>query len=577
MKALVLCAGFGTRLRPYTLHTPKPLFVLGDKTILDHTIQRLIDAHCTEIMVNTHHLPDAIEEHVRGRNYGIQVRTIHEPDILGTGGAIQNLKHFWDDEPFFVVNGDIYTDLDLRAIHRHHLSHPHLATLALVDHHELNTVPFTPSGLIAGFKPEENYTEEKIQAVFTFTGIQVLDPKVLQFSPANRFFSSIDIYRNVLAAGLSISAWIPERCYWTDIGTPERYRQAAIEMLTQTIAQEPLISNPIQGDGSDRRWYRMVGSNRSFILADHGIRQSAINNQPRQKEPCQNEVDAFIDIGSHLKKRGVNVPTIMGSNRFAGLVLLEDLGTENLQTVYRSLSSVEEQEALYQKTIEALIRMDITAAQGFDTSWTCQTRMYDQKFILAYECNYFLSAFIEGYLHKKVDSQHLHTEFENLALGAVSQGFQGFMHRDLQSRNIMIKNGEPYFIDFQGGRLGPIQYDLASLLIDPYTLLPVDLQERQLMFALECLKQYRDMSGNINETRFVTGFHFCRVTRNLQMLGAFGFLTTKKKKVWFEQYIPSALERLKRHIKALPRESCPFLIDLAESLVASPLQKRDMI
>jgi len=118
------------------------------------------------------------------------------------------------------------------------------------------------------------------------------------------------------------------------------------------------------------------------------------------------------------------------------------------------------------------------------------------------------------------------------------------MHRDMQSRNIMIFQNKFYFIDFQGGRIGPIQYDLASLLIDPYTDMPVSVQSYLLDY---CIEKYTRGTGADPE-QFRKGFDCCRITRNLQILGAFGFLSRVKGKTYFENYIPAALNTLKRNL-----------------------------
>src|SRR4030042_3671664 len=113
MKALILAAGLGTRLKPHTLKTPKPLFPIFGKTNLDIIIEKLEAAGCDAITVNTHHLHHKIEDFLSARHYTIPVYSRYEPEILGTGGAIKNLADFWDDEPFLVINSDVVTDISL--------------------------------------------------------------------------------------------------------------------------------------------------------------------------------------------------------------------------------------------------------------------------------------------------------------------------------------------------------------------------------------------------------------------------------------------------------------------------------
>ncbi len=125
MKALILAAGFGKRLEPYTHHTPKPLFTISNQPLLDRVIRRLSSAGISAVMVNTHHLHHQIERYLTSHSYPIPVTTRYEPEILGTGGAIKNLSDFWDDEPFMVVNSDIITDIDLKNVFDFHLNLHH--------------------------------------------------------------------------------------------------------------------------------------------------------------------------------------------------------------------------------------------------------------------------------------------------------------------------------------------------------------------------------------------------------------------------------------------------------------------
>ena len=139
-----------------------------------------------------------------------------------------------------------------------------------------------------------------------------------------------------------------------------------------------------------------------------------------------------------------------------------------------------------------------------------------------------------------MDFGALEDEFSTLADLALIHGVKGFMHRDLQSRNIMVNDNDIYFIDFQGGRIGPIQYDLASLLHDPYVNLPELVKTVLLKY---CLNKLQTMI-EIDSQGFISGYRICSVTRLLQALGAFGYLSRVKGKTYFEAYIPVALKTL---------------------------------
>ncbi len=212
--------------------------------------------------------------------------------------------------------------------------------------------------------------------------------------------------------------------------------------------------------------------------------------------------------------------------------------------------------------IDRLLPLWLDGRDGFDPRWTWQTERYDREMILKAECGYFRDAFLRGYLGMTLPDDAFRDEFERIADGALTYGVPAFMHRDMQSRNIMMTGGGPRFIDFQGGRTGPIQYDLASLLIDPYVALPEGLRERLLA---DCIDRLVSVTG-IDPKDFTAGYRYCCLARNLQMLGAFGFLSRVKHKPGFERYIPAALQTLARNLVQADIEEFPDLSRLAADL-----------
>ncbi len=555
MKALILAAGFGTRLRPHTLHTPKPLFPLGGRPLLDIWIQNLIRAGCEAIAVNTHHLHDRIAAFVTAQNYPVPVHICHEPEIQGAGGAIRNLSDFWDERPFMVVNSDVLTDLDLKQVYDFHMRHDAPVTLVLCDDPEFNTVTISPDMAVTGFDgPSPDLLS------LTFTGIQVLTPEILDFIPEHGEQGSIDAFRRMIAAGRRIAAFVPDAIQWRDLGTPERYREAVLEhMIPEAFSRawpklplSEITQVRLAGDGSDRGWFRLNMSGKTLILADHGIREQADKNS---------EADAFIAIGRHLRQKGVPVPKIHAQEAFAGLVILEDLGDTHLQAAVQGAEPPEILR-LYKSVIDRLIAMCLDGADGFDPLWTWQTARYDAALILEKECRYFADAFLGKYMGQADRFEYLRTEFEYLTERALSGAVTGFMHRDFQSRNIMIRDNTPYFIDFQGGRTGPLQYDLASLLIDPYVALPIPLQDALFHYALE----QTAARVPLDPEQFTDCYRYCALSRNLQMLGAFGFLTCVKGKDFFEKYIPQALAGLERLLGTMDPAAFPRLRETVRAL-----------
>jgi NDP-sugar pyrophosphorylase family protein len=573
MKALILAAGLGTRLRPYTENTPKPLFTLAGRPLLDIIISKLIDAGCKAIVINTHHLHQKINLYLTGQNYPIPVFTRHEPVILGTGGAIKNVADFWDDRPFMVVNSDIFTDIELKKVYEFHLNHRHPATLVLHDDPAFNTVTVDSKGFVQSFDdrfsphaasdPQTHQTaSSKIESAekLTFTGIQILNPELLEMIPDNVFASIIDTYKNILFQKKKICAFISKDSYWKDLGTPERYRQVVFDDMAPKAfkaafpgpVNRKIVRTGLCGDGSDRKWYRLSDGNGSLVMADHGIR--------RNDSIC--ETDAFVSIGLHLKSKGVPIPNIYLYDTFSGHVFMEDLGDINLQTFIKNIKHQDRIVSHYKVLIRHLGKLSIDGRKGFNPAWTYQSAAYTEDLILEKECRYFVDAFLKNYLGMNINFNDLEAEFRSLAEKALRFSINGFMHRDMQSRNIMVKEKRFYFIDFQGGRLGPIQYDLASLLIDPYVNLPRTVQNTLLKFCVEMFSPIL----HVNPSQFLSCYRCCAVTRNLQILGAFGFLSRIKKKTYFEKYIPNAIKTLKYHLLAFQREEFPTLTSIVRKI-----------
>lgn len=533
MKALILAAGFGTRLKPYTDHIPKPLFEVNKRPVLDITINRLISSGCTGIIINTHHLHEQIESFIRDQHYTIPVTTRYEPEILDTGGAIRNVSDFWDDDPFLVVNSDIITDINYADVYRHHLTHNHPATLVLHDYAEFNNVSVDEQDMIRGFHLGECQLKK-----LAFTGIQVINPEVLTQIPAHRFTSSIALYKKLISDKSGVAAFIAQNAYWADIGSPEKFSRTCLEMAVPEIfGSDTAERTKLKGDGSDRKWYRLNHSGKSVILGDHGI--SCIANK-------KHEVNSFISIGNHLDSKGVAVPKILYSEPFAGHVYVEDLGDTDLEQVINTGKKSEDHILRhYRKVLNELVRFSTRGIDDFDLNWTCQTECYDKDLIIKNECNYFINAFVNPFTDLSVDPESLKDEFNFIAEKGLEFQFEGLMHRDCQSKNIMVRNDRHYFIDFQGARKGPVQYDLASLLIDPYVELSETVQAALYQHFIEMLSSVKA----VNRENFLKSYTYLKITRNLQMLGAFGFLSRVKGKTWFENYIPAAVKTLKKNIK----------------------------
>lgn len=558
MKGLILAAGFGTRLLPYTRTLPKPLFRILDRPVIAHVIDQLIRAGCEDIYVNTHHLNEkveaAVEQIARSRKPPVRIHTVFEPEILGTGGAVANLKNRLTSDPFVVMNGDIISSIDLTELVRVHREHGAVATLALHHYPEFNKICLNSRGEILNFQDKNG--------PWAFTGIQVLSPKIFEYLPDGPV-SIIDVYEKLMPSG-QVRAWCVDNAYWSDIGTPERFSMTALQLKASLLLDTSPLHGPdisrLTGDGSDRQWFRVQSETGSAVVCDHGIRPDGNVN------PSTDEFSAFVHIGSHLRSLDLPVPEIMGIDAFAGLIFTEDLGDRHFQSVILEQASDDGRFDWYKRVCDLLWLFSRRGITGFDPQWVFQTVYYDRQMILEKECVYFCRSFLEDYMNISFDLQALIPEFDHLIDNALRYAVNGLMHRDFQSRNLMVKDNRIYVIDYQSARIGPVQYDLASLLIDPYTAISSDLSNRLLSYFSHKVAS----TGQMTVKEFEHSFHYCCITRNLQILGAFAFLTMVKEKPFFSAFIPKAIDSLTNLFECIDTSRLPGLTRLIRQLQEHP-------
>jgi aminoglycoside/choline kinase family phosphotransferase len=312
---------------------------------------------------------------------------------------------------------------------------------------------------------------------------------------------------------------------------------------------------PIPADGSSRSFWRVTinKSRISFIV---------MANPP--KDPVSfRENQAYLMIGKHLRNTGVTVPEIHTASLEKGWFIMEDMGRASLQQ--KVSSSGNNWLPLYEMVLEQLLRFQIDGFKGFDPEWCCQTRSYNLQVMLRYEAYYFKEAFLQKYMGLKNDFAELEGAFDYIAMTA-SKANNGFLlHRDFQSRNILILKGNAGIIDWQGARSGPLAYDAASLIIDPYVNLTI--QERMKIYAsYVSLLEGDDPDGRDSFEKY---FFFLAAQRNLQMLGAFSHLAIALNKRHFEQYIQPALSTFKWLLDQIKTPLLVPLINLVKSLNVS--------
>jgi len=229
MKAMILAAGLGLRLRPLTDRTPKPLLPIARRPVLAWNLLLLKRHGITDVIVNLHHLGDQIVQAIGdGTRFGLRVAYSHEPELQGTGGGIRQAKPFLKDGPFLVLNGDTLSECDLTGLIAAHRAGKAPATLALREDPE--AARWGPVMVDGGLRILQINGKPPLQTgnppgrPYMFAGIHVLEPAILDAIPLGPG-SIIDVYQTLIGKGLRLGGWQMSG-YWSDIGTRERYEQA---------------------------------------------------------------------------------------------------------------------------------------------------------------------------------------------------------------------------------------------------------------------------------------------------------------------------------------------------------------
>ena len=285
---------------------------------------------------------------------------------------------------------------------------------------------------------------------------------------------------------------------------------------------------PLPSSGSYRQYFRIKGRDKTAI--------GVFNNDIKENK-------AFFSFTKHFLKNDLNVPEIYSISSDNKIYLIKDLGDTTLFSIV-----LQQQEKsgfsqdiieLYKKAIDELPKFQITAGKDIDYSYCYPGQDFDKQSML-WDLNYFKYYFLK--LAKiPFDEHKLENDFQNFTGFLLKADKNYFMYRDFQSRNIMIFEGKPYFIDYQGGRKGALQYDIASLLFQVKAAIPYDIKNYLLEYYISNLGKY--ISVNTKKIiKYYWGFVYLRL---LQVLGAYGFRGLYEKKSHFLQSIPPAIESLK--------------------------------
>src|SRR5579872_6161901 len=265
---------------------------------------------------------------------------------------------------------------------------------------------------------------------------------------------------------------------------------------------------PVQGElgGSGRKIVRLTGKEKSAIGILYGVREENI---------------AFLEFSRHFRKHGLPVPEIYGEDLEHGAYLEEDLGDTSLfELLSRNRKgediALEVVEA-YRKAIATLPRFQIEAGRDLNYK-VCYPRGSFDRQSIAWDLNYFKYYFLK-LAGIPFNEQELEHDFSRLTKFLLTASRDYFLYRDFQSRNVMLRGGEPFFLDYQGGRKGALHYDVASLLYDAKADLPPALRQHLLEHYLDCLARYIDVEREV----FMAHYYAYVYIRIMQALGAYGF------------------------------------------------------
>lgn len=308
-----------------------------------------------------------------------------------------------------------------------------------------------------------------------------------------------------------------------------------LQLYAEYTGQEADSITELPSSGSNRRYFRLQG-NPTLI----GVSGTSVE-----------ENRAFLYMAQHFKKKGLPVPTVYYRSADDRFYLQEDLGNtllfDAIEKGRKSSVFDEEERKLLKQTITLLPDIQFIGADGFDFSHCYPQPEFNRRSIL-WDLNYFKYCFLKA-TGLEYQEDRLEDDYQKMADVLLRSTSATFMYRDFQSRNVMVRDGKPWLIDFQGGRKGPVYYDVASFLWQAKANYPKELREELLDDYLHALQRYQPM----DEKYFHSQLRHFVLFRTLQVLGAYGFRGYFEKKPHFIQSVPFAIENL----RGLLREDYP--------------------
>jgi aminoglycoside/choline kinase family phosphotransferase len=303
-------------------------------------------------------------------------------------------------------------------------------------------------------------------------------------------------------------------------------------LFAQHFGKPPATLLPLEGDGSSRKMFRLVGDDYETAIGVIG--------------PDPEENRAFLTYSRCFREAGLPVPEIYIVDEQAGVYLEEDLGDT---TLFDALSSARKRDdaefpssmlPVYRRVVEELPRFQVEGGRAVDYSVAYPRAEFDRQSIL-WDLNYFKYHFLK-LANIPFNEGRLERDFKRFASFLLSADRRHFLYRDFQSRNVMLRDGEPWFIDYQGGRKGALQYDVASLLYDAKASLPDAVREQLLSHYLDALERYVE----VDRERFRNHYRGYVFVRIMQAMGAYGYRGFFERKIRFLQSVPPAIDNIDR-------------------------------
>jgi aminoglycoside/choline kinase family phosphotransferase len=340
------------------------------------------------------------------------------------------------------------------------------------------------------------------------------------------------------------------------------FTEVFTRLFKQHFGKPPATILPIQADGSSRLMFRVVGDAYETAIGVIG--------------PDHEENRAFLSFSQAFHAAGLSVPQVYAADESVGMYLEEDLGET---TLFDALATAREQEPgtdfpaamlpVYRRVVEALPRFQVEGGRAVDYSVAYPRAAFDKQSIL-WDLSYFKYHFLK-LAHIAFNEARLEEDFRRLTAFLLRADNRHFLYRDFQSRNIMLRDGEPWFIDYQGGRRGALQYDIASLLYDAKAAVPEAVREKLLEHYLDALEGHLPVDRELFRTHY-RGYVLVRI---MQAMGAYGYRGFFERKPRFLQSVPPAIDNIERLLqRGLLSIELPELQAVFERICASETLRR---